>query len=153
MLRYVLGECVSVHVCVCGCLAQAGAYLYGRPLPSLRSVPSYPKHLSGLLYMVSHIFFHPIKFIKVVSADQERILGKTQVWPVAVFQNIRYGKNLHAKKSLDRLSVTQKEVQTSVNEVDRTKRVYFSEESDALEVASKAQDAELKAKGKKKDVR
>ena len=79
-------------------------------------------------------------------------MGKTQVWPNTVFQNIRYGKNLHAKKSLDRLSVTQKEVQTSVNEVDRTKRVYFSEESDALEVASKAQDAELKAKGKKKDV-
>jgi hypothetical protein len=30
-------------------------------------------------------------------------------------------------------------IQASVAEVDRTKRVYFSEESDALEVATKAQ--------------
>ena len=30
-------------------------------------------------------------------------------------------------------------MQASVAEVDRTKRVYFSEESDALEVATKAQ--------------
>ena len=43
--------------------------------------------------------------------------------------------------------MVQKDVQWSVGEVDRTKRVYFSEESDALEVATKAQDAELKAKG------
>ena len=76
------------------------------------------------------------------------------VFKMFVFlQNVRFGKNLHAKRSLDRLTITQKDVQTSVNEVDRTKRIYFSEESDALEVANKAQDAELKAKGKKKDVR
>ena len=54
-------------------------------------------------------------------------------------KGLRSGKNLQAKKSLDRLGVVQREVQASVSEVDRTKRVYFSEESDALEVATKAQ--------------
>jgi len=46
---------------------------------------------------------------------------------------------VHAKKALDRLGGVQRDVQASVAEVDRTKRVYFSEESDALEVATKAQ--------------
>ena len=66
---------------------------------------------------------------------------------------MRTWKNLTAKRSLDRLSVVQKDVQFSVSEVDRTKRHYFCEETDALDIASKAQDADLKARGKKKDVR
>ena len=68
-------------------------------------------------------------------------------------KNVRFGKNMHAKKSLDRLQNVQRDVQWTVGEVDRTKRIYFSEESDALEVATKAQDADLKAKGKKRDVK
>ena len=37
-------------------------------------------------------------------------------------------------------------------QVDRTRRTYFSEESDALQTGSKAKDADEKARGKKKDV-
>ena len=37
--------------------------------------------------------------------------------------------------------------------MDRTKRIYFSEETEALDVKDKAKDAEEKAKGKKKDMK
>ena len=103
-----------------------------------------------------HIFFTAF-----IALDENEKISKARLAAVQVFQekisddakNVRFGKNLHAKKSLDRLQVVQKDVQYSVAEVDRTKRNYFSEESDALEVATKAQDAELKAKGKKRDVK
>jgi len=67
-------------------------------------------------------------------------------------KNLRAIKNVTAKKYLDRFVAIQKEVQISVNELDRTRLIYFSEESDAIRVASQAEEAELKAKGKKKDV-
>lgn len=61
-------------------------------------------------------------------------------------------KKSNSKKALDRLSAVQADVQISVSEVDRTKRIYFAEESDAIDVGKKVEDAELKAKGTKRDV-
>ena len=93
--------------------------------------------------------------------DENEKISKARLAAVQVFmekisddaKNVRFGKNMHAKRSLDRLGVVQRDVQVSVSEVDRSKRIYFSEESDALDVATKAQDADLKAKGKKRDVK
>jgi len=92
--------------------------------------------------------------------EENEKIAKARLAAVQVFQEhisdeaktLRSGKNSNAKRALDRLQVVQKDVQLSVTEVDRTKRIYFTEESDAIDVASKAQDAELKAKGKKRDV-
>jgi hypothetical protein len=93
--------------------------------------------------------------------DENEKISKARLAAVGVFQenisddakNIRTWKNLNAKRSLDRLSVIQRDIQHSVSEVDRTKRTYFCEETDALDTASKAQDADLKSRGLKKDVR
>ena len=48
--------------------------------------------------------------------------------------------------------VVQKEVQESVAELDRARLVYHTEESEAIKTAERAEEAELKAKGKKKDM-
>ena len=45
-----------------------------------------------------------------------------------------------------------KDVQLSVGEVDRTKIIYFTEESDAIDLTAKSDVADARAKGKKKDV-
>ena len=67
-------------------------------------------------------------------------------------KSINSKKKIHSKKALDRLAAIQADVQVSVSEVDRTKRIYFAEESDAIDVGKKVEDAELKAKGTKRDV-
>jgi len=67
-------------------------------------------------------------------------------------KNLRATKSVQAKKYLDRFITIQKDVQVSVGELDQTRFTYFSEESDAIRVANRAEEAELKAKGKKKDV-
>jgi len=67
-------------------------------------------------------------------------------------KNLRATKSVQAKKYLDRFTAIQRDVQVSVGELDRTRFTYFSEESDAIRVANRAEEAELKAKGKKKDV-
>ena len=41
-----------------------------------------------------------------------------------------------------------KKVQESVLELDRTRLIYYTEESEALRTATRAEEAELKAKGK-----
>ena len=109
--------------------------------------------------------------------DENEKIAKARLAAVQVFQdqisedakNLRSGKNLHAKKSLDRLNAVQKDVQQSVSEVitltnrlnvykyfllkvDRTKMVYYTEESDSIDMTSKAAVADERAKGKKRDV-
>ena len=57
--------------------------------------------------------------------DENEKIAKARLAAVQVFQdqisedakNLRSGKNLHAKKSLDRLNAVQKDVQQSVSEV------------------------------------
>ena len=57
--------------------------------------------------------------------DENEKIAKARLAAVQVFQdqisedakNLRSGKNLHAKKSLDRLQGIQKDVQQSVSEV------------------------------------
>ena len=87
-------------------------------------------------------------------------IGKARLAAVQVFQEnisedaklLASRKKSNSKKALDRLAAVQADVQSSISEVDRTKRSYFAEESDAIDVGKKAEDAELKAKGKKRDV-
>jgi len=59
---------------------------------------------------------------------------------------------LKAKKFVDRLMTVQKEVQESVTELDRARFAYHTEESECIKTAERAEEAELKAKGKKKDM-
>ena len=42
----------------------------------------------------------------------------------------------------------QKEVQESVTELDRSRLVYHTEETEAIRTATRAEEAELKAKGR-----
>ena len=87
-------------------------------------------------------------------------IGRARLAAVQVFQEnisedaklLASRKKSNSKKALDRLAAVQADVQSSISEVDRTKRSYFAEESDAIDVGKKAEDAELKAKGKKRDV-
>ena len=87
-------------------------------------------------------------------------IGRARLAAVQVFQEnisedaklLASKKKSNSKKALDRLAAVQADVQSSISEVDRTKRSYFAEESDAIDVGKKAEDAELKAKGKKRDV-
>ena len=46
-----------------------------------------------------------------------------------------------------RLVVVQKEVQETVTELDRTRLLYHTEESEAIRTATRAEEADLKAKG------
>ena len=48
---------------------------------------------------------------------------------------------------LFRLLAVQKEVQESVAELDRSRLVYHTEESEAIRTATRAEEADLKAKG------
>ena len=92
--------------------------------------------------------------------EENEKIAKARLAAIQVFQEnisddakaVTSKKKSNSKKALDRLTSVQADVQISVAEVDRTKRLYFSEESDAIDVGKKAEDAELKAKGKKRDV-
>ena len=92
--------------------------------------------------------------------EENEKIAKARLAAIQVFQenissdakSVTTKKKSNSKKALDRLSAIQAEVQISISEVDRTKRIYFSEESDAIDMSKKAEDAELKAKGKKRDV-
>ena len=65
--------------------------------------------------------------------DENEKIAKARLAAVQVFQdqisedakNLRSGKNLHAKKSLDRLNAVQKDVQQSVSEVNLHQRPEF----------------------------
>ncbi len=62
-------------------------------------------------------------------------------------------KHAKTKPTFERLHLVQKDLQASISELDRTKRIYFSEGTDAIETQTKAKDAEDKAKGRKKDLK
>lgn len=49
-------------------------------------------------------------------------------------------------QAIDQLLVVQKELQTCVQDVDKTKKLYFDEEHGAHEVRDKAKDIEEKYK-------
>ena len=103
---------------------------------------------------------HNIYVIWRKMLEENEKIGKARLAAVQVFHEnisddaklLSSKKKSNSKKALDRLSSVQADVQISISEVDRTKRSYFAEESDALDVGKKAEDAELKAKGKKRDV-
>nr|XP_045612891.1 protein nervous wreck-like [Procambarus clarkii] len=84
--------------------------------------------------------------------DETEKLGKARLAAVEVFQqNIsedakltRQNKIHLAKKFSDQLKVIQSEVQTQVQELDRTKKVYYDEEHVAHDAREKASAAEEK---------
>nr|XP_040568675.1 LOW QUALITY PROTEIN: protein nervous wreck-like [Lepeophtheirus salmonis] len=92
--------------------------------------------------------------------DENEKIAKARLAAVQVLQEevekdakvLRNSKQSHAKKSLERLGIVQKEVQQTVAEVDRTKKAYYDDESSAHDVRDKAKDAEERSKGRKKDV-
>ena len=92
--------------------------------------------------------------------EENEKIAKARLAAIQVFQenistdakSVTTKKKSNSKKALDRLSAVQADVQISISEVDRTKRIYFSEESDAIDMSKKVEDADLKAKGKKRDV-
>ena len=103
---------------------------------------------------------HNVYIIWKKMLEENEKIAKARLAAIQVFQEnistdaktITSKKKSNSKKALDRLSAIQADVQISVSEVDRTKRVYFAEESDAIDVGKKVENAELKAKGKKRDV-
>ena len=59
-------------------------------------------------------------------------------------KTIRQAKLQASKKCLDQLQTVQKELQVSVSELDRNKKLYFEEEHLAHDARAKATDAEEK---------
>lgn len=84
-------------------------------------------------------------------------MARARLAAVEVFQQqiadeakvLRAYKIAIAKKSLEQLANIQKELQTTVMEVDKTKKIYFDEEHSAHDVRDKARDIEEKLKKKK----
>lgn len=84
--------------------------------------------------------------------EENEKLAKARLAAVEVFQQqitddakqIRQMKLASVRKYLDQLSVIQKEVQYSVADLDRTKKLYFEEEHQAHDVRDKARDVEEK---------
>ncbi|KAJ8922371.1 hypothetical protein NQ315_004314 [Exocentrus adspersus] len=89
--------------------------------------------------------------------EENEKLARARLAAVEVFQQqiaddakvLRAHKVQAAKKCIDQLAVIQKEVQTCVQDVDKTKKFYFDEEHGAHEVRDKARDIEEKLKKKK----
>ena len=68
-------------------------------------------------------------------------------------KKLKANKQQRNKKFFDRVGFLQKEVESSVQELDRTKRIYFSEESEAMDIQKRAQAADDIARGRKKDMK
>ncbi|KAK4289813.1 hypothetical protein Pmani_037243, partial [Petrolisthes manimaculis] len=89
--------------------------------------------------------------------DETEKLGKARLAAVEVFQqnisedakNTRHFKAHLAKKFNDLLKLIQSEVQTTVADLDRTKKTYYDEEHVAHDAREKASAAEEKLKRKK----
>lgn len=89
--------------------------------------------------------------------EENEKLARARLAAVEVFQQqiadeakvLRAYKISVAKKSLEQLNNIQKELQTTVAEVDKTKKIYFDEEHSAHDVRDKARDIEEKLKKKK----
>ncbi|XP_074028247.1 FCH and double SH3 domains nervous wreck isoform X6 [Leptinotarsa decemlineata] len=89
--------------------------------------------------------------------EENEKLARARLAAVEVFQQqiaddakiLRAHKIQTAKKCVDQLAIVQKELQMSVQDVDKTKKFYFDEEHGAHEVRDKARDIEEKLKKKK----
>ncbi|XP_044257728.1 protein nervous wreck isoform X1 [Tribolium madens] len=89
--------------------------------------------------------------------EENEKLARARLAAVEVFQQqiaddakiLRVHKLQAAKKCLDQLAIVQKELQGCVQEVDKTKKMYFDEEHSAHGVRDKARDIEEKLKKKK----
>ena len=68
-------------------------------------------------------------------------------------KKLKANKQARNKKFFERVGFLQKEVESSVQELDRTKRIYFSEESEAMDIQKRAQAADDIARGRKKDIK
>ncbi|XP_029735173.2 protein nervous wreck isoform X2 [Aedes albopictus] len=89
--------------------------------------------------------------------EENEKLARARLAAVEVFQQqiadeaklLRNAKLNTSKKSVEHLGVVQKELQLSVQDVDKTKKCYFDEEHCAHDVRDKARDIEEKLKKKK----
>ncbi|XP_049819119.1 protein nervous wreck isoform X3 [Aethina tumida] len=89
--------------------------------------------------------------------EENEKLARARLAAVEVFQQqladdakiLRSHKIQTAKRCVDQLAIVQKELQTCVLDVDKTKKFYFDEEHSAHDVRDKARDIEEKLKKKK----
>ncbi|XP_030766013.1 protein nervous wreck isoform X3 [Sitophilus oryzae] len=89
--------------------------------------------------------------------EENEKLARARLAAVEVFQQqiaddakvLRAHKLQMAKKVVDQLAQVQKELQTCVQDLDKTKKLYFDEEHSAHDVRDKARDIEEKLKKKK----
>jgi F-BAR and double SH3 domains protein len=89
--------------------------------------------------------------------EENEKLAKARLAAVEVFQQqiadeakvLRQSKLHLSKKNVDQLNNVQKELQITVQDVDKTKKQYFDEEHCAHDVRDKARDIEEKLKRKK----
>ncbi|XP_065161069.1 protein nervous wreck isoform X2 [Atheta coriaria] len=89
--------------------------------------------------------------------EENEKLARARLAAVEVFQQqiaeeakvLRSHKVAASKKCVDQLALVQKELQTCVQDVDKTKKLYFDEEHCAHDVRDKARDIEEKLKKKK----
>ncbi|XP_053971359.1 protein nervous wreck isoform X2 [Hylaeus volcanicus] len=89
--------------------------------------------------------------------EENEKLARARLAAVEVFQqqiaddakSLKIHKIQISKKAIDQLMIVQKELQTCVQDVDKTKKLYFDEEHSAHDVRDKAKDIEEKLKKKK----
>ncbi|XP_015585910.1 F-BAR and double SH3 domains protein 2 [Cephus cinctus] len=89
--------------------------------------------------------------------EENEKLARARLAAVEVFQqqiaddakSLKLHKVQISKKAIDQLMIVQKELQTCVQDVDKTKKLYFDEEHSAHDVRDKAKDIEEKLKKKK----
>ncbi|KAL6268816.1 hypothetical protein P5V15_001940 [Pogonomyrmex californicus] len=89
--------------------------------------------------------------------EENEKLARARLAAVEVFQqqiaddakSLKMRKLQISKKAIDQLLIVQKELQTCVQDVDKTKKLYFDEEHSAHDVRDKAKDIEEKLKKKK----
>lgn len=89
--------------------------------------------------------------------EENEKLARARLAAIEVFQQqiadeakvLRSHKMAVSKKLIDQLGNIQKDLQLSVQDVDKTKKIYFDEEHSAHDVRDKARDIEEKLKKKK----
>ncbi|XP_076681488.1 protein nervous wreck isoform X1 [Andrena cerasifolii] len=89
--------------------------------------------------------------------EENEKLARARLAAVEVFQqqiaddakSLKMHKLQVSKKAIDQLMIVQKELQMCVQDVDKTKKLYFDEEHSAHDVRDKAKDIEEKLKKKK----
>ncbi|XP_076169428.1 protein nervous wreck-like isoform X1 [Ptiloglossa arizonensis] len=89
--------------------------------------------------------------------EENEKLARARLAAVEVFQQqiaddakcLKMHKLQISKKAIDQLMIVQKELQLCVQDVDKTKKLYFDEEHSAHDVRDKAKDIEEKLKKKK----